>query len=133
MITSMLDMFTIILVFLLNFLDPSTDALQEVELPSVPGAAEIEVGTVLTLSQEGVFVDGDQVLALNGALPAGAALDPLRARLQARRAAEPDARNPSLLVQCDRRTPYTSVAAILDVAEDAGFGGFRFVVLDATD
>lgn len=140
MITSMLDMFTIILVFLLNFLDPATDALQQVDLPSVEGAAELEAGTVVTLTSSDLYVGGDRILALvGGALPAAeGALEPVRARLEALRAeaarsGEDATRAATLVVQCDRDVPYASVSAVMATAEDAGFGAFRFVVADSTD
>lgn len=139
LITSMLDMFTIILLFLLNFLDPASDETR-VELPSVQTPTAASPGVVLTVARDQVLVDGEQVLSLaDGRLPAGgeAALAPVRERLAAAGArarqgsegAQQSASNATLSVQADRAVSYRVVAGLLSAAREAGFSQYHFIVI----
>jgi biopolymer transport protein ExbD len=142
-VTSMMDMFTIILVFLLNFLDPSTEVTGELSLPAARTEQVVDRGVRLTVTKERVLVEGQEVLQLDaGALPAGVArlgrrIDPVFERLAAAAAALPkapgsseqDASNAVLLVQCDRAVPFSVLGELLYTAGQAGYGQFRFVVI----
>lgn len=144
MLTSMMDMFTIILVFLLNLLDPANESDQEVSLPSANVEQTVEAGVVLTVTPDRVSVDGVEVLRLaNGALlpgtvRSGRSVDALHERLvEAGRAlevrgkqAQQGAANPVLSVQCDREVPFSVLGELLYTAGHAGFGQFRFVVIN---
>jgi biopolymer transport protein ExbD len=145
LITSMLDMFTIILLFLLNFLDPSaTDT--GVELPHAAVQTPTAGSVVLTVATDRVAVDGVDVSAVaNGRLSgdadgAEAAHARVRERLAAaaNRARKPGegtelgAGNAVLSVQADRAVPYRLLAELLSDAREAGFGQFRFVVVTDT-
>lgn len=143
MITSMMDMFTIILVFLLNFLDPATASEDEVSLPEAAVDQSVGEGTVLTVTRERVLVDGDEVLRLvDGGLPAGTPrtgrrIDALHERLGRAATAsavsskrgEQEAANAALAVHCDRAVPFSLLGELLYTAGQAGFGDFRFVVI----
>ncbi len=144
MITSMMDMFTIILLFLLNLLDPANETNEEVSLPSARVEQAVEAGVVLLVTPQRVAVDGQEVLQLaDGALPStvartGRRIDALHGRLveaanRARVSGEQDqqeAANPVLSVQCDRAVPFSVLGELLYTAGQAGFGQFRFVVIN---
>lgn len=144
MITSMMDMFTIILVFLLSLLDPANETNDELTLPSASVDQTVEAGVILMVTPERVSVDGQEVLRLaDGALLPGAArtgrrIDALHGRLvdaanRARVSGEQDeqgAANPVLSVQCDRAVPFSVLGELLYTAGQAGFGQFRFVVIN---
>jgi hypothetical protein len=143
MITSMLDMFTIVLVFLLNFLDPSNESDSEVVLPQAAVDAKVAGGTVLTVSKNRVLVDGEEVFSLSdGRLPVGLArtgrdIDALHERLAAaasksssgRDNTEGSSGNAALAVHCDRTVPFFVLGELLYTAGQAGYGQFRFVVI----
>lgn len=144
MITSMMDMFTIILVFLLSLLDPANETNDEIALPSASVEQAVEAGVVLLVTPQRVAVDGQEVLQLvDGALVPGVArtgrrIDALHGRLveaanRARVSGEQDqqeASNPVLSVQCDRAVPFSVLGELLYTAGQAGFGQFRFVVIN---
>lgn len=142
-ITSMLDMFTIILVFLLNFLDPANESDDTVALPESSAEATVGEGTVLTVTREFVAVDGAEVLRLvdgqlaPGTPRTGRSIDALEERLaEAARTftvsgttGEGEAANAALAVHCDRAVPFSLLGELLYTAGRAGFGQFRFVVI----
>ncbi|MDP2306379.1 MAG: biopolymer transporter ExbD [Pseudomonadota bacterium] len=144
MLTSMMDMFTIILVFLLNLLDPANESDPELVLPSAKIEQAVEAGVVLTVTTDRVSVDGVEVLRLaDGALLAdtartGRSVNALHARLVeagktmqvSGKQAQQDAANPVLSVQCDRAVPFSVLGELLYTAGQAGFGQFRFVVIN---
>lgn len=144
-ITSMLDMFTILLVFLLNFLDPANSFDPEVALPMAAVDAVAADGTVLTVTPDRVVLDGQEVLRLvHGQLPDGLVrterrIDALYERLGAAARARDvsagtasgSASNLPLSVHCDRSVPFSVLGELLYTAGQAGFGPFRFVVISA--
>lgn len=132
-ITSMLDMFTILLVFLLNFLDPSRppdeDALR---LAPSSATAPVVPGPTIIVTPDGIRVGERRVASLDpgASLPSddGRTLDEVQRALEALQP-DADAKDATLVVQVDRSVPYGVVAALLVRARSAGFDGFRFVVL----
>lgn len=142
LITSMLDMFTIILLFLLNFLDPgAADGAVELPHASIEGATTS--GVVMTVAPDRVVVDGVEVARVsNGRLSDDAAsAEAAHARIRERLGAAADAArkandgaelgasNATLSVQADRVVPYRLVAELLSDARGAGFTQFRFLVI----
>ncbi len=153
-ITSMMDMMTIILVFLLNSF--STDpvpvaASDRLILPVARADAPPDLAVQVVLSRDDVRVDGEPVLqlvevpdAVTG-LPSIAAADPgevaaglpaFRARLAAKasRLAAATGGSPSdpvhgkLLVTSDASVPYGILKPVLYAAGEEGFGDFQFLV-----
>lgn len=143
MITSMLDMFTIILVFLLNFLDPANETDASIALPEAAAETAVGEGVILTVTKQAVLVDGQAVLPLvDGRIPAGTVrtgrrIDALHERLViaapkrsvSAGTAEDEAANAALAVHCDRAVPFSVLGELLYTAGQAGFGQFRFVVI----
>ena len=156
-LTSMMDLFTIILTFLLHSMaatDVSIAPSPDLSLPFSSSDAPVELAVNVIVTRGEVVVDGDAVLALEsvpdpdvpGALrygiPSGARQDgsisPLLSVLQekaerARQLAQTSGREDHafkghLLLQCDRELPYALVRDIMLTASRAGFGEFQFVV-----
>ena len=133
LITSMLDMFTIILVFLITFLDPNAlPDTEGVQLAPARGAATgAREGEVRFVVDDDRFLVGDaEVARWSGASPANDVLatveDSLRGALPTVVADDAPAR---LLVVVDRQVPWSALSPALAAAERAGFTDFRFVVV----
>ena len=143
---------TIILVFLLmNFGsdEVQVEGSEDLHLPSstaeVPGRFTVNV----VVSRRSIAVDGERVVELERATdPATGAetfvvpemsrlADALRrkaasARPQTSPEGEESAEVREVLLQVDRRMPFSVVREVLAAAGDAGFGSFRFVVISTT-
>lgn len=132
-ITSMLDMFTIILVFLLNFLDPDQDSSAGLSLPEtaavdpgrgeallVIGRVDVRVGPAVAQQVVPVGVDGS--------LDA----ERLARALEELRGSFPEAGAP-LVVAVDRGVTWAAASRTLGLAGEAGFGDFRFVAVKGAE
>lgn len=127
-----MDMFVIILVFLLTFFDPSMANESELTLPNSRAKAEVLPGGRVRVSRSALFVERERVASIeNGVLSAAVARDgrkivPLHDALTAahRLGDRP------LLVECDKSVPYSLVGDVLFTAGAAGWTQFRFVVVN---
>lgn len=156
-LTSMMDLFTIILTFLLNSLattDVSVRPSAELQLPFASSAEPVELAVNVVVTREQILVDGAPVVPLvavpdqarpgvlsvdvPGSARASGVIQPLlsalveRAEL-ARRLGEASGREDHtfkgrVLLQCDRELPYALVRDVMLTAGQAGFGEFQFVV-----
>ncbi|MFZ5475779.1 MAG: ExbD/TolR family protein [Myxococcota bacterium] len=126
-VTSMMDMFTIILVFLLNFLDPTQQQAAELALPTsrATEAAPSDAVT-LTVSRDAVLVAGQHVAGASEAGLDEAARAALEGALETARSRSKDA---TLRVAADKAVPYRVLVAALRAAGDAGFEQYSFVVI----
>ncbi len=132
LITSMLDMFTIILVFLITFLDPDAPTAND-PINLAPSSAEVvpvrEGEVVMSVLRDTVKV-GDRRIPVptsaEGDGPPSEVADALRA---ARPAGLAEDATPPLRVLVDRTVPWATLSPLLRAAEDAGYGDFRFVVV----
>ncbi len=156
-ITSMMDMMTIILVFLLK--SYSTDDItvagnDDLQLPVSSSLKPPKLAVNVIVSRAQILVDGEPVLALEQvadeasgemvpAIPAdaktGPKIDDLFEKLQAKaeqaktlgqraQSDEFDFKG-QILLQCDRRLPFSVVRDVMFTAGQAQFGEFRFVVI----
>jgi biopolymer transport protein ExbD len=129
-ITSMMDMFTIILLFLLHFFDPSQEASALV-LPHGRATEASPAGRTVHIEPRAVKVDGVPVFGLErGEIPSevpreGRKILPLRDALS--RAGVPE--GAVLRIEADRSAPFSVVGDVLYTAGDAGFQQYRFVVV----
>lgn len=138
-VTSMMDIFTIVLIFLLTFFDPSAAAAGP-RLPGSEVSVPVDAGPRLGILPEGISLDGRRLLPLaDGRLLPGAERDgralvallgPLR---QARDRAGTDLAaagdpGPALVLEVDRDVPYAVVGDVLLTAGQTGWDRFRFVV-----
>jgi biopolymer transport protein ExbD len=124
-VTSMMDMFTILLIYLLYFFDPNNDPSQDLQLPSSSAQEVAEEQTALVLSSEWVMLGGRRLA------PSGSP-DELRAVYEALKEQHDGAASDSnlLVVKCDKRILYERLDSLLREAARAGYTDFRFVVLN---
>jgi len=155
-ITSMMDMLTIILVFLLKSFSteeisvrPSTD----LEIPVSSAAKAPKLAVNIVVSRREILVDGVPVVTLENVVDSRG-LDSVRipdaekqglvvsdlfkvldeksqiARgLDARTDAEDLEFQGQVLLQCDRRVPFSLLREVMHTAGQAKFDEFRFVVI----
>ena len=145
-ITSMADIMTILLVFLLKSfssgaadITPGADVLlpQAVAGDSVPDALKLQVSpTAVLLDEKAVtrltgfaFQQGD---VENDGTPRSlnTALVELRQREKGREPSSARTRGLPLLVLADERTPYATLKSIMQAAANQGFGDFKLVVVE---
>lgn len=158
-ITSMMDMFTIILVFLLKSYsteDISVAASAEMQLPLSTSAVKPKLAVNVVVSKVGIIVDGVPIMALTKkpdetgrewiAVPdeekKGQMITRLYDRLlekaeQAKRIAEATASEEhafkgEILMQCDKELPFSVIREVMYTAGQAQFSNFRFVVYSTT-
>ena len=143
-ITSLMDIMTIILVFLLK--SYSTEDIQiapsdDLRLPSSSAQKPPELAVNAVITKGGVTVDGVKVVEVNGGTVGdeykrGTLISPLFDTLkekadEAKAMAE---RNPAhkftgrILLQCDRDVPFSLVREVMYTAGQAQFAEFKFVV-----
>ena len=152
-INSMMDMMTIILVFLLKSYgneDIQVAPSEDLRLPSSSAIQAPEVAVNVVVSRSQIVVDGEPVLDL--ALEEGVPVVPedamrgnLISQLQevleekaddAKAIAERSPDHPfegRLLLQCDRSTPFSLVRSVMYTAGQAHFGQFKFVVYKTSE
>ncbi len=132
-VTSMMDMFVIILLFLLMFFDPAATPDPEFRLPSSVVTTPVGEGLRVRLRRDAVEVAGRDVLALRDGLVldatgrSGRRIEAVEGALAAARTQD-NAEVP-LLVECDESVPWSTLGDVLASAAAAGFEGYRFVVL----
>ena len=143
-ITSLMDIMTIILVFLLK--SYSTEDIQiapsdDLRLPNSSAQKPPEVAVNTVVSKANVTVDGVKVVDVSGGAigdeyKRGTLISPLFDTLkekadEAKALAE---RNPAhkftgrILLQCDRDVPFSLVREVMYTAGQAQFAEFKFVV-----
>jgi biopolymer transport protein ExbD len=143
-ITSLMDIMTIILVFLLK--SYSTEDIQvapsdDLRLPNSSAKKAPELAVNAVVSQTAIIVDGVKVVDVSGGsvgdeFKRGTLIAPLFDTLkekadEAKALAE---RNPAnkfqgrLLLQCDREIPFSLVREVMYTAGQSQFAEFKFVV-----
>lgn len=143
-ITSLMDIMTIILVFLLKSF--GTDDVQiapsaDLRLPTSSAMAHAEVAVNAVVSQTGILVDGVKVVdvaagAVGEEYKRGTLISPLfdilkekadeaKAMAETRTTATFEGR---ILLQCDKNIPFSLVREVMYTAGQAQFAEFKFVV-----
>lgn len=131
-VTSMMDMFTILLIYLLYFFDPSNDPSRDLQLPTSTASETQASGTDLVVALDGISL-GEQVLLplSEGHLAGGADMGPVVEALKAAHDASGAGDGP-LVVRCDKRVVYEVLETVLRAAESAGYEDYRFVVMNSS-
>lgn len=124
-VTSMMDMFTILLIYLLYFFDPSNDPSQDLQLPNSTAQEAVEEQTALLLNPEAVMLGSRKIAA-------GDSPEDLRAIYEALQEQHDKVGSEAnlLVVKCDKRILYERLDRVLREAARAGYTDFRFVVLN---
>ena len=141
-ITAMMDMFTIVLIFLIfSFSDkPETiDIDRELALPKSIAKMDYSDTIKLSLSQQKLQIEGKLIARLENGKIIG--LDPkklhksklykeLRSYREGLNTIDPEANtNRHILFLCDKRIPFKTINNVVKTAGLAGFPKFQFAVL----
>lgn len=137
-VTSLVDIFTTLLLFLLAFIDPTVGAAPTLRLPEAERVVAGVEGVRVRLSAEGLVVDdvpvggarldGGRVRLAEGALGPSGEHEGLRRALEARAQAAEDPAARVVVLECDARVAYADVDAVLRTARAAGYERYRFIV-----
>jgi biopolymer transport protein ExbD len=155
-ITSMMDMMTIILVFLLKSYstdDVSVAPSKDLQVPVSTAEKAPKLAVNVVVSQSEIVVDGERVLGLErqsttagievAAVPEsekrGQLINALYDRLLEKAETAKDLAMRSggddfefkgeILLQCDKRLPFSVIREVMFTAGQAQFGNFRFIVI----
>jgi biopolymer transport protein ExbD len=144
MLTSMMDMFTIILIFLLfSFSEnPETISLnKDLELPRSSAELGYQKTIQIVLSKDALVLN-DEIMSevqghsIPGLDPDDPAASTLYQRLKARRSeqtAEADdagGQAPHILFLCDKAHSFKTINSVIKAAGMAGYPNFQFAVLE---
>lgn len=148
MLTSMMDMFTIILIFLLFSFSSNPEKLNltnDLELPKSSSQADYSKAVKLILSQKQLLLDDEVILTLEGnELPGMSDEDPEssalfkklkayreKAKAESEATAEGEtAEAPHILFMCDKSHNFTTINRVIKTAGLAGYPNFQFAVLE---
>ena len=138
-ITSMADVFTILLVFLLKSSSISITEiapLQDMTLPESAGGAKIIESTKLEVSSNHILIDDHEVVLLKEYAISSADLDdrgaikPLVYAITKTRKPSSTAAAGLLVLLADRDTPYSTLRSVLSTVAGAGFANLKLVVVE---
>lgn len=136
-ITSMVDMFTLVLLFLLVFYDPAYQGGSEVDLPTGSSVIAAQSGVTVRVDPHGIAVAGNVVASLPGGVldrslaRDGQAIVALVAALSSELTSAKNAEgegDPVLIVECDKTVPWSVLGPVLASGARAGFPRYRFLV-----
>ncbi|MEW5852381.1 MAG: biopolymer transporter ExbD [Myxococcota bacterium] len=125
MLTPMVDMFTLLVVYLMQSFGSGDESLMSSKHLSLPVARHADDPAALpsvTLVQDVVMVDGVTVARLD---ETGAIITPLRDRLMAARETGADGVN----VLADRALPYGTIRRVMSSIEEAGISNVNLAVV----
>lgn len=141
-ITSMMDMFTIILIFLLfSFSDnPETISIdKDVQLPKSTAKMDYSDNIRITLSQQSVKIGDEVVASIENGRVVGIDADKPEESLLFKKLKKLEERTPTekvktgnsrhILFFCDRRLSFKTINGIIKTAGSAGYPNFQFAVL----
>ncbi len=140
-LTSMVDMFTLLVIFLLANFSATGDLgfwTSEIELPRASHGTELERAPVVSISDRLIGLDGQAVVAVDGLggdgplnLPAlEDGLREIKKRGELVHLLDPGHRfEGKVVLQADRRTPFRLVKRVMFSCAAAGFGDIDFAVL----
>lgn len=143
-VTSMVDMFSLLLTFLLNFVDPADPSALGVALPGSSSEEAVKQAIAVQISTTTIRVDGHDVLSLPAGVagPAGSpaladggeklVLDlqmALSSRLVEGGPTSGADESQTIVIECDRSVPFSVLGEVLDAARKAGVRRYRFAVV----
>lgn len=148
-LTAMVDMFTIMIVFLLKSYDTSSLEVKNVDnlrLPASVTANMPEESLLLLISQKGIFINDKKVAVIDkGAISKDSIskndedyIEPLFEELnvEAKKIEEIAKKNPNIkfegkiFMQADKGLPYSVLRKVLYTATMAGYGDLRLAAMD---
>ena len=142
MLTSMMDMFTIILIFLLFSFseDPETLKLgKDLELPRSNSEAGYQKALKIVLSKTELLVNDEVMAQVNNQQIVGLATEDLESsslfqRLKTYRETnkleDPENQSRHVLFMCDQSHSFDTINSVIKAAGLAGYPNFQFAVLE---
>lgn len=146
-ITSMMDMFTIIVFFLMFAYSDKPQEItikEKMDLPTSNSMKDYSNAVKVLISKNTILVDDEPVATVAGDSISGLSDDDLESStlfkvLKVRKSEETskatdtdkaeDSKPVSLLFFCDRQTPYKIIQSVMKVAALAGYPNFQLAVL----
>ena len=151
-LAAMVDMMINLLIFLLHLYGNTPVQVQsspDLVLPDSRSHDPMTAAVSVVVSRRGVEVGGHQVVALvdpegkphfsDGSLEAGRipalmkALEDAKAATDAGKEPDAPAEAPALLLQCDKRMPWSVLGAVVKTVGEAGFPKMKFVVNEKSE
>lgn len=146
MLTSMMDMFTIILIFLLFSFSENAEKIdlgKDIDLPRSSSKAEYSKSVKLILSKKDLRLNDEIMATLQGGNLADLSEDDpessaLYRRLKSYREeikstdggeTDPGAESPHVLFLCDKSHDFSTINRVIKTAGLAGYPNFQFAVL----
>ena len=141
MLTSLVDMFTIIVIFLLQNFSASGDILymsKDIKLPYAVHGVELERAPVISVSGDAVTVDGKQVAATDDLLKRDVlnvpeledALREEKRRYEQIHANDPEHPFRGLVnVQADKKVGFKVIKKVMFACNQSGFGNISFAAM----
>jgi biopolymer transport protein ExbD len=149
-ITSMADIFTIILVFLLKSFATGTTSIEpgEITLPESVMTDPVTETNKIQIAENGILLDDKPVADLRnyrferGSLESDGSIRSLNTFLHDIQRKPPSvdaasadaptdlAKTTEMLVLADKKVPYTTVKTVLDTLSSNGFSDFKLVVVE---
>ena len=144
-LTSMMDMFTIILVFLIFSFSNQDQNLKldpDLTLPESTAAIEFKWAINVNLTPTELKVEGNTIAKVKGGKFAGVKVDKDKKRvnplfnllkkfkeIESREKVNPTGDETVISFQADKNTPFETMDLVMKTAAQAGYPNFRFVVL----
>lgn len=140
-ITSMADIFMILLVFLLKSYSTSVNSLApttDIKLPIASSQDELKESLKLEIGQTAILIDEKPIVTLKnfeffpGEVPENGMSGPLYKALFEQRKKIPNPNvEPHLMVMADEKVPYETIKRVLAAAAYSGFVELQLVVVSA--
>lgn len=143
MLTSMMDMFTIILIFLLFSFSENPEDLKldkDLELPTSTAEGEYQETIKIVLSQKELRLNDEVMAAVQGRQIAGLTNDNLESsplfqglktfRIESEKSENSQEPPTHVLLLCDRSHSFQTINRVIKTAGLAGYPNFQFAVLE---
>ena len=143
MLTSMMDMFTIILIFLLFSFSENPEDLKldkDLELPTSTAEGEYQETIKIVLSQRELRLNDEVMAAVRGRKIAGLTNDNLESsslfqglktfRIESEKSENDQEPSTHVLFLCDKSHSFQTINRVIKTAGLAGYPNFQFAVLE---
>jgi biopolymer transport protein ExbD len=143
MLTSMMDMFTIILIFLLFSFSENPEDLKldkDLELPTSTAEGEFQETIKIVLSQKELRLNDEVMAAVQGRQITGLTNDNLESsslfqglkafRIESEKSDNGQEFPTHVLFLCDKSHPFQTINRVIKTAGLAGYPNFQFAVLE---
>jgi biopolymer transport protein TolR len=130
-LTSMVDMFAILVIFLLTNSSTVTQWIEVshgIELPRASKAEQQQKAATIQISKEGVFVEGKMIIALAQVVQGPATVETVRTWLKSMPKEKGAKEDSYVNVVAHERVPFGVIKKIVATCQDSGFGKVNLAV-----